>query len=187
MRAEAVLDRGRLNVAEPLYRLVAGLVVARHHDDRNADASELEGLHGDLADAASIEAHVGDLRGAEGMSHDAVRGARHRVVTEEYDTVECLVDHAEESGPSHDDLDAARQLIVVECEATGRDAANEAAVVDDDFVSARVTGSLDTGGRLIGGAVAIVLGLPGAVDRDGVLFTGDGTLVPRCRRRCIAS
>ena len=98
------------------------------------------------------------------------------MVTEEDDAVECLVDHAEESGPSHDDLDAARQLVVVEREAAGGDAANEAAVVDDYFVYARVAGGLDTGCRLVRGALAIVLGLPRAVDRDGVLFTGDGTL-----------
>ena len=150
--------------AEPLYRLVTRLVVARHHDDRNADASELKGLHGDLTDAASVEAHIRDLRGAEGVRHDAVRGARHRVVSEEYDAVKRLVDHAEESGPAHDDLDAARQLVVVEREAAGRDAANEPAVMDDDLVSARVAGCLDTRDRLIGGASAVVLGLPRAVD-----------------------
>ena len=159
-----------------LFRLVARLVVARNHDDRHADAAELEGFDGDLADAASVEAHVGDLCGAEGVCHDAVRGASHRVVAEEDDALVGLVDDAEEARAAHDDPDAARKLVVVERESAGRDAPDEAAVVDDYLVGSRVAGGLDTGRRLVGGAAAVVLGLPGAVDGDGVLLAGDGTL-----------
>ena len=124
----------------------------------------------------SVEAHIGDLGGTEGVGHDAVGGARHRVVTEEDDAVVGLVDHAEETRASHDDPDATGKLVVVEREAAGRDASDEAAVVDDYLVGSRVACGLDAGRRLVGGAAAVVLGLPGAVDGDGVFLAGDGAL-----------